>query len=110
MGIFKKSAPIPPKAKGPVQTLVYDNFVATVSDPAKPAVVLFYGRYSRCPDCFSSILSFEKVANSFGRSLSFYQYNIVDNFLAQPVTRLPEIYLYKDDVVARYPYNPLSDA
>uniref|UniRef100_A0A7S4HPY1 Protein disulfide isomerase n=1 Tax=Vannella robusta TaxID=1487602 RepID=A0A7S4HPY1_9EUKA len=103
--LFKKSAPVPPVTDAPVQTLVYDNFVQTVSNPKKPAVVLFYGRHSRCPDCYNAMESFQKVAQSLKKSLStsFYQYNIVENYLAQPVTRLPEIFLYKDDVIARFP-------
>lgn len=102
----KKSAPIPEHSNGNVQSLVYDNFVQNVVESAKDSIVLYFGKHAKCPDCYAAIQNFEIAANELVGSkisVSFFKYNVDENYLTQAVSRLPEIYLYKKGEVMRFP-------
>lgn len=109
---FRKSAPIPePQPNERVQSLVYENFMSTVEQKGKRGVlVLFYGTYDRCADCYSSMVSFKAFADHQSKSfpVDFYTYDISQNYAAQKITRLPELYLYKDDSIFRFPDRSFS--
>ena len=106
---FRKSEPIPPKSNDAVKKLVYNNFVDTISSGKEDVVVLFYGRFERCPECYTAQYSFKQVAESSNFPVTFYEYNVVHNYLTQAVSRLPEVFLYqKNGDIIRYPDEPYT--
>lgn len=105
---FRVSEAIPPPSKDALKPLVYDNFLDTVSHGDN--VVMFYGKYNRCPECYSALYAFRLTAEAKKfRGLSFYQYDISKNYLTQPLSRMPDIFLYKSsgDVI-RFPDEPYT--
>lgn len=100
---FKKSAPIPKQSNDQVQSLVFDNFASTVEKSKNPLVIFFDGKDSACEGCYSSRKIFEEVAAEFkNRKISFYNYNIAENYIPLALQSVPDIYLYKNGEIIRY--------
>jgi len=100
---FKKSAPVPPANNNLIKDLVYDNFDTEIVK--KDGLVIFHGRDENCEDCFSALADFEVFVKDYGKKfpVNYFKYDIADNYLFRSLTRVPEIYLYKDSDVYRYP-------